>query len=316
MSWDTILSSTVVATIFSGLLSYIISRRQGNLQYVTGEREQWREKIRIIAIKLDGASYKDTLKLLTELKLRINSYGNNGVSNEYKKDAHIWNVINELEKQKLSKKVLILKQKQLIEYLALLLKADWERTKNEVRGNLYDIASWIMFILSNLYFTISIFLCNEYMQINQYTLITMAGIYVFIIFIFNILIDFEVKKISEIILRGIISEKAKKYSQKRLIICYLLCTICVVGHVFMYWYIVRQAFGIIENARHNQLSITLLVILYMFGLGFKYVSQKVYIDNEFYYVNSINRIRVGEQSEETAKTVFVQFEGSCKVLEK
>lgn len=39
-----ILGSTVIAAICSGMVSYIISKRQGNLQYITAERKEWREK--------------------------------------------------------------------------------------------------------------------------------------------------------------------------------------------------------------------------------------------------------------------------------
>lgn len=280
----------VVAAIFSGLLSYIISRRQGNLQYITNERKEWREKIREIAIRLYGASYKDTMVILTELKVRINPYGNNGVFNQYIKDAHIWKIINELQSQKPTKKELSEKQNQLIEYLALLLKADWERTKNEVKGNMYDIASWVMFILSNIYFTVSIFSRNSYIQINNYILMTMAGIYVFLIVIVNLSHNFIVKEISGRILNCVVKGENMKYSLKRLLICYVLCTACVIGHVYIYCITVRQAFDIIGNGNSNQLSITLLFILYTFGLGFKCISQKMYIDNEYDYANCINRI--------------------------
>lgn len=43
MDIDILLGSAVIAAIFSGLVSYIISRRQGSLQYITGERKEWRE---------------------------------------------------------------------------------------------------------------------------------------------------------------------------------------------------------------------------------------------------------------------------------
>ena len=91
MDIGTLLGSTVIATFFSGLVSFIVSRRQENLQYITAERKEWREKIREIACRLDGASYKETLKILTELynyntevfinasKTIIDEYGYKGV---------------------------------------------------------------------------------------------------------------------------------------------------------------------------------------------------------------------------------------------
>lgn len=71
MKPELILGPAVVAAIFSGIISYLISRRQGNLQYITQERKEWREKIREIASAIDGASYKETLRTLTQLKVRI-----------------------------------------------------------------------------------------------------------------------------------------------------------------------------------------------------------------------------------------------------
>lgn len=75
MNTEMLLSSAVIAAILSGIISFLISRRQETLQYITGERKEWREKIREIAYNLNGANYKDTLKLLTELKVRINAFG-------------------------------------------------------------------------------------------------------------------------------------------------------------------------------------------------------------------------------------------------
>ena len=77
MNAQIILGSTVLATIFSTVISFIISRRQGSLQYITGERKEWREQIRNIAYNLNNASYGKTLKILIELKVRINGFGMN-----------------------------------------------------------------------------------------------------------------------------------------------------------------------------------------------------------------------------------------------
>lgn len=72
---------------------------------------------------------------MTDLKVRINSFGNN-VSERYDDDAHIWEVIKELEEKRISDKVLRQMQEQLVEYLSLLLKMGWERSKREVKGNI------------------------------------------------------------------------------------------------------------------------------------------------------------------------------------
>lgn len=118
MNIEIILSSAVITTILSGVISFGISRKEGKLHSITGERRDWREKIRNISCKLDGANYKEILKILTELKVRINAFGNRENIVNYNSDAHIWYVINEIEKGGLDTRYLQVKQKQLIEYLS------------------------------------------------------------------------------------------------------------------------------------------------------------------------------------------------------
>ena len=92
-----ILSSAVISAVISGCVAVLNFRRQNNLQYITGERKEWREEIRKIAQGLHGASYKETLELLVRLKVRINAFGNKGIKTSYMYDAHIWKVIAEIE---------------------------------------------------------------------------------------------------------------------------------------------------------------------------------------------------------------------------
>ena len=117
MDYETILGSAVIVAILSGLVSYIISKKQSSLQYITGERKEWRESIRVIASRLLNASYYDTLKLLTELKVRINAYGNQ-IDKRYSHDSHIWELIKEMASKDLSYEELKCKQNQMIEYLS------------------------------------------------------------------------------------------------------------------------------------------------------------------------------------------------------
>ena len=152
MSIEIVFSSVVLSAIVSGVITYIIANKKSKLQYITDERKKWRNKIRIIAKKLHNASYADTLSILTELKVRLNAFGANECSKQYNKDVHIWQIINEIETTKQSKLNLIAKQEELIEYLALLLKADWERSKHEVTGNKYLFASSLYFCASSVWF--------------------------------------------------------------------------------------------------------------------------------------------------------------------
>lgn len=297
MDLDILLESVVIAAIFSGLVSYIISRRQGNLQYITSERKEWREKMREIASELNGASYNETLKVLTKLKVRINAFGNNKVSIDYSDDAHIWEIISELETKKPTKEILALEQKQLIDYISLLLKFDWERSKKEIRGNAYDIASWMMFLGAGMYFAVSIYTCNVNADITKSMLASMAAAFILIIVFCNGLFFAEVKTTCKILLRGAITAEAKQYNYRRLIGCYALWVLNDIVLVIIYVYVLIQVFSFIGNGESNEIRIIFLIIMYVFGLVLQYISQTINVDKEYFYVNAINKIRSNREKD-------------------
>ena len=49
MEIKSIIGPAVIAAIISGIISYLSLWRKGNLQYITQERKEWREKMREIA---------------------------------------------------------------------------------------------------------------------------------------------------------------------------------------------------------------------------------------------------------------------------
>ena len=142
--------TSITETIFtSGIISVIISYltfQKGNqLKYITEERKEWRNKLREIAGKLYGTDVKETMQLITELKVRINTYGygkeldiKDEISENFTMDVHIWNLINEMEglsQEDISNASIRLNcQRRMIDYISLLLKDDWERSKGEVNG--------------------------------------------------------------------------------------------------------------------------------------------------------------------------------------
>ena len=69
------LDSAVVSAVISGLIVYFNSKMDENLKYITAKRSNWREKISEITLRLYGASYNKTLKIITELKVHINAFG-------------------------------------------------------------------------------------------------------------------------------------------------------------------------------------------------------------------------------------------------
>lgn len=286
MDIGTVLGSTVIATIISGFVSYISSRRQSCLQHITGERKEWREKIREIASKLDGASYKDTLKILNELKVRINAYGNNEVTGSYFCDAHIWKIIIELEEGKPSKQVLEKAQKQLIEYLSLLLKFDWERSKTEIKGNIYEIVSVLVFFCNVVYFVVSFFVSNVNVGITKFQLGSLAGIYIFLLVLGNVLFINIVKLICNTVIKGKITDSPKEYSLIYLTACYIIWGVSIVALCVIYLSFMVNFLTL------DQMSILLLTIMYLFGLLLQYFSQAFTVDKQYYYICAIDKIRI------------------------
>ena len=216
MDIKTLFGSTVIAAFLSGSIALAVSRRQETLQYITAERKEWREKIREIAYKLNGATYGNTINILTELKVRINAFGNE-ISFKYSDDAHIWKLIKELEAEKCYGENLNRKQKQLIEYLSLLLKFDWERSKKEVRENIYEIASRMIFICSGIYFAVSIIICNKNNSISNFDLLSMVGMFVILIVLLSIVVSLEIKGTCRSVLKGVTNILPSKNTSGRVI---------------------------------------------------------------------------------------------------
>lgn len=147
---EIILSSAVVVAAIGLIKQNKINR----LQYVTQERSKWRNEIKAIAEELVDKNKDEIYKPLTKLKVQLNGYGAN-VGNRSKesldvfKDEHIWQIIYKLEGDCDADEFKSLKN-DLILYLSLLLKFDWERSKEEVKTNnmiVVSIAFWVLSIV-------------------------------------------------------------------------------------------------------------------------------------------------------------------------
>lgn len=145
MDMNVILTSTVIAAVISLLANVYNSRRTGKLKYITEERQKWREDIREIAENITKCSQFNIGVQLTRLKMRINANGvktiiaqkegyNQKRAGRYLNDVHIWKLIDELENPKCIDKFEDNKKKLFL-YLSALLKYDWERAKQEVKGS-------------------------------------------------------------------------------------------------------------------------------------------------------------------------------------
>lgn len=141
-----ILSSTLLATIFSSLIGLFKSKKDDNLRYISEERTKWRAELRKIAEEINLATLDNLSEPLTKLKVRINAYGLANGSKQ-SQDSSLWMLLEFYDENKVPEKNIQKFKNQLINFISLLLKSDWERYKREVKGWEDSILEKILFCL-------------------------------------------------------------------------------------------------------------------------------------------------------------------------
>lgn len=144
MDIQLVLEMSALVALVSAVISYVTFRKSSGLVYVTQERKEWRDSIRLIAEKLETCTYKKRHSVLVQLKTRINAYGMEG--DDKIQDAHIWRMIRQMET--CTKKEFDDLKKEIILYLSALLKYDWERSKKEVYGNVIKFVGLVFLVLA------------------------------------------------------------------------------------------------------------------------------------------------------------------------
>lgn len=182
----TILTSTVISALVTVLAEYLNSRRANMLKYITEERKNWRDGMRKIAEDVETSNCGDIGMSITRLKVRINAYGCSAYGN-FHKDGHIWEVIGRIEQKKMSGAAFETEKRQLIEYISLLLKYDWERSKREVKGTAEKFIRILLVV-----FPCAIFMYFYFMEwgctdVREFVIdavyLALAGIFMTVVFI-------------------------------------------------------------------------------------------------------------------------------------
>ena len=142
----TLISGAGLGAILSAILVFANNSKRNQLDYITKERSEWRKSIKLIIVDLLNGENRESA--VNSLRTQINPYGycrNIKYTNEYyMKDGHIWDLLNDFDYSEE-------KSQKLSQYLRLLLKYDWERSKNEVRINnnfLWNFLRWGLIILN------------------------------------------------------------------------------------------------------------------------------------------------------------------------
>lgn len=133
--WASLLSGVVGAGL-SAVLVFIHNNKKNQLDYITSERAEWRKELKKIV--LDIHDVKKRKKAIKKLETRLNPYGQKkdykNTNEYYKCDGHIWDIL-ESPTEKIDYEKLVL-------CIELLLKHDWERSKQETKfkfSNVVDI---------------------------------------------------------------------------------------------------------------------------------------------------------------------------------
>ena len=137
----TLISGAGIGAVLSAFLTFINSSKKNKLDFITKERSEWRKDIQFILDDLGKVGKRS--EAIQRLKSRINPYGKNLTAEDkdsfYLHDGHIWKLIEKIDISN-TKQV-----EELADYVRLLWKYDWERSKYEIRFDI--INSFIYFIL-------------------------------------------------------------------------------------------------------------------------------------------------------------------------
>ncbi|HFR3773957.1 TPA: hypothetical protein ACHVGQ_000156 [Streptococcus suis] len=130
----TIISGAGLGAILSAVLVFFNNSKRNTLDYIVRERSEWRKELQEILDDLFFVSKRSGA--VDRLKNRINPYGKflkeDSTQEYYLKDGHIWTVLQDIEINKLD----LSKMELLENYIRLLWKYDWEKSKKETKYNI------------------------------------------------------------------------------------------------------------------------------------------------------------------------------------
>lgn len=158
-----ILSSAVIVSI----ISFYKWNQTKKLERITDKRGEWRNDLRQLAIDiLDNNDLNEDRILLSKLKLRINTKGfgliwakqktKDEQNSYFLHDGYMWEIIDHIEKTNNTEKRNSYKL-LLINAISLLIKYDWDRSKNEITSNEVRRANRATYFILILFFLIYLY---------------------------------------------------------------------------------------------------------------------------------------------------------------
>ncbi|WP_124115352.1 hypothetical protein [Paenibacillus xylanexedens] len=122
---ETIFTATVSAAVIAAIINTLSNDKNQKLKYITEERAKWRADIKMSASKIYSGDFesKELKTLTTHLMLSLNPLYNTDET----LDRTIINLLKKIESGDRDEEVL----RQFRTCIGILLKYDWERSKNE-----------------------------------------------------------------------------------------------------------------------------------------------------------------------------------------
>ena len=129
-----LLSGAGLGAVLSAFLVFINNSKKNKLDFITKERSEWRKDIQIILDDLGKVGKR--AEAIQRLKSRINPYGKSKTVDNgddfYLYEGHIWSLINTIDITNTSQ------IEKLSDYVQLLWKYDWERSKREIKFDIFN----------------------------------------------------------------------------------------------------------------------------------------------------------------------------------
>lgn len=261
----TLLSGAGLGAVLSAILVFINTSKKNKLDFITKERSEWRKEIKSVIVDLLSGDSQHSA--ISRLETQLNPYGRYIEKNNYEfymNDGHIWKLLDNFDYSSTNVNT-------LTKYLEILLKYDWERSKEEIYTNYEDaflkLINFLLFL-----FTIYSFLTFSYSNYNLlYTsnnfgiscLIDLARIMVVFIFPLNLYLILLQKHFLDQVTTDRI--KDYEYSKFRKCIIYLLL---LLPYIFCIIHIailgnklidIPTIFGITANYITNRLLLLLVI---------------------------------------------------------
>lgn len=276
-----ILGSAVISAFVTGIFSLHLNQKNSQLSYITKERIKTTKELNKLALKMSEASYDETIALLPKLKTIINAYGNSKNNRRYSEDSHIWELINEIELNKINEKKFLDEKQRLIEYINASSTYSKQLSLREVKGNWHDKLSIVLFAIEIMFGFIPFFTDNSKLMFGvTYSIIVIGMI--------GVIIGLRFWEKDIILLN---SNKFRKRTRLlRYILFIIFKTIIIIISVAIFVLVTKGIVGAFE-IEDFEIESYLSVMLYSIIAIIQYYGQLDIIFEDFRYFNLIDDIR-------------------------